>query len=60
MAVLKRRKPKSQRRECFVIIRVTKDQKSAMAKTAEESGLDLSGWMRSLAMKEIGLAGGKK
>lgn len=51
---MKRRKPKSDRREATILIRVTKEQKATLTEAAKKAGLDLSGWVRSLALREAG------
>jgi uncharacterized protein (DUF1778 family) len=49
---MKRRKPKESRKEATILIRVTGAQKATIAAAAEHAGLDLSGWVRSLALRE--------
>lgn len=49
----KRRKPKGDRKEASVRIRMTDDQKKAFEAAALKEGLDLSGWMRSVALRYI-------
>lgn len=51
MSSMKRRKPKSERKEATILIRLTDDQKAVLANAAREAGLDLSGWVRSLALR---------
>lgn len=53
---MKRRKPKGERKETSVRIRLTDEQKAALTKTATKAGLDLSGWLRSVALRESGRA----
>lgn len=48
-----RRKPKSERKEQVLRIRVSKEQKDALTVAAKRDGLDLSTWLRSLALKAI-------
>jgi uncharacterized protein (DUF1778 family) len=48
----KRRKPKSDRKEATILIRLTDEQKGALTAAAKKAGLDLSSWMRSLALRE--------
>jgi uncharacterized protein (DUF1778 family) len=50
----KRRKAKAARKEHSIRLRLTEIQKDAFAKAAERAGLDLSGWLRSIAMREVG------
>ena len=52
-----RRKPKSERKEEVLRIRVSKEQKNALASAAKKDGLDLSTWLRSLALKAVNLGG---
>lgn len=49
---MKRRKPKAERKEATILIRLTDEQKSSLTAAAKKAGLDLSGWMRSLALRE--------
>ena len=49
---LKRRKPASDRRERQLRIRVTEQQKREWAEVARRAGLDLSSWLRMLAVRE--------
>lgn len=49
---VKRRKPKGERREATILIRVTDEQKDTLIQAAKRAGLDLSGWVRSLALRE--------
>lgn len=51
---MKRRKPKVERKEDSVRIRLTAEQKETLTKTASKAGLDLSAWLRSLALREAG------
>lgn len=46
----KRRKPKSERKEATILIRLTYEQKEALHAAAEKAGLDLSSWVRSRAI----------
>jgi hypothetical protein len=52
-----RRKPKSERKEEVLRIRVSKEQKDALADAAKKDGLDVSTWLRSLALKAISFTG---
>lgn len=38
-----------------VRMRIPAEQKAAMVKAAEADGLDLSTWLRRLALREVGL-----
>jgi uncharacterized protein (DUF1778 family) len=49
---MKRRKPKGERKESSVRIRLTDEQKETLTKAATKAGLDVSGWMRSIALRE--------
>jgi uncharacterized protein (DUF1778 family) len=48
----KRRKPKAARKESSIRLRLTEIQKETFTKAAERAGLDLSGWLRSIAVRE--------
>jgi uncharacterized protein (DUF1778 family) len=48
---VKRRKPKQNRKEHLVQIRVTAEQKRLMTEAADRVGLDLSSWLRQLGLK---------
>jgi hypothetical protein len=54
MAV-KRRKPKGERKEGEIRVRVTVKEKAAWMAKAKTDGRDLSGWLRFLANKEAGV-----
>jgi len=47
-----RRKPKADRKEYSIRLRLTGAQKETFTKAAEQAGLDLSGWLRSVAVRE--------
>ena len=47
-----RRKPRDERKEESIRIRVTADEKDAWTAAAERDGRDLSGWLRYLANRE--------
>ena len=49
---MKRRKVKAERKEDSVRIRLTGEQKATLTKAAAKAGLDVSGWMRSIALRE--------
>ena len=49
---MKRRKPKSQRKDALVRVRVTDEQKEMFANSALQSGLDVSSWLRLVGLKE--------
>jgi uncharacterized protein (DUF1778 family) len=49
---MKRRKPKSERKESTILIRLTDEQKTTLTQAAKKTGLGLSGWVLSLALRE--------
>lgn len=49
---MKRRKPKAERREAMIMVRVTEEQKATLAEASRAAGLDLSGWLRSVGLRE--------
>lgn len=51
---MKRRKPKVQRKEDSIRIRVSAEHKKVLAEAAERAGLDVSSWLRSLGLREAG------
>lgn len=51
---MKRRKAKAERKEESVRIRLTDEQKETLTKAATRAGLDVSGWIRSIALREAG------
>jgi uncharacterized protein (DUF1778 family) len=51
---VKRRKPKTQRKEESIRIRVSAQQKRALIAAAERAGLDVSSWLRTLGLREAG------
>jgi len=51
---VKRRKPKAQRKEATLQVRLTVDQKRVLTEAAERAGLDVSSWLRALGLKEAG------
>ena len=54
---MKRRKPKADRKEATILIRLTDEQKATLAAAAKKAGLDLSGWLRSVGLREAASAG---
>jgi uncharacterized protein (DUF1778 family) len=48
---MERRKPDNERKELIVRIRLTAEQKALLAEAAAKVGLDLSGWLRYIALK---------
>ena len=51
MAVKKSKPRKAGRKTKGILIRVTEAQKKVLAETAKETGLGLSSWMLSLALR---------
>ena len=51
----RRAKPKAQRKEEMLRIRVTSEQKKAFMEAAARAGLDLSAWLRVVALRAAGL-----
>jgi uncharacterized protein (DUF1778 family) len=49
-----RRKPKGERKEKELRLRLTAAQKEAFTRAAQRVGLDLSNWLRSIAVREAG------
>lgn len=54
VAMASRKKPKALRKEEMLRIRVTDEQKQALTNAAQRAGLDVSNWIRSLALREAG------
>jgi uncharacterized protein (DUF1778 family) len=54
------RKPKTERKQETLRIRVTADQKKALTDAARRAGLDLSTWLRVLALRAAGLLESEK
>jgi uncharacterized protein (DUF1778 family) len=48
----KRRKAKADRKDYSIRLRLTQMQKETFTKAAERVGLDVSGWLRSIAVRE--------
>ncbi len=51
------RKPKAQRKGELLRIRLTAEQKRLFTETANQVGLDLSAWLRTVAIREAKAAG---
>lgn len=49
----KHRKPRTQRKEQSIRVRVTAQQKRALADRAQREGLDVSAWLRALGLREL-------
>jgi Mobilization protein NikA len=49
----KHRKARAQRKEESIRVRVTAQQKRALAERAQRAGLDVSAWLRSLGLREL-------
>jgi uncharacterized protein (DUF1778 family) len=54
------KKPETERKEETLRIRVTVDHKRAIVRTAEAAGLDVSTWLRILALRAAGLLESEK
>lgn len=54
------RKPKDQRKQETLRIRVTADQKKALTNAASRAGLDVSSWLRVLALRAAGFLESEK
>ena len=50
----KRRKPKAQRKDYSIRIRVTAQQKRTLEEAAQQAGLEVSSWLRALGLREAG------
>ena len=50
----KKRKPKDTRKEDVIRMRVTADQKDAITTAANRDGLEVSQWLRQLALRAAG------
>lgn len=50
---MQRRKPKAQRKEEAIRVRVTAEQKAVLAETAAREGLDVSAWLRAVGLREV-------
>jgi uncharacterized protein (DUF1778 family) len=54
----KRRKPKAQRKEADIRIRVTDTQKRTLTESATKAGLGVSSWLLTLGLREAQKTGG--
>ncbi len=54
---MKRRKPKAQRKEATIQIRLTDEQKRTLVQAANRAGLDVSSWLRTLGLQAAGASG---
>ena len=52
----KRRKPTGDLKEASVRVRLTEEQKVLFAEAAKKAGLDVSGWLRMIAIREANKA----
>jgi uncharacterized protein (DUF1778 family) len=50
--VMRRRKPKGARKVDQIRIRVTQEQKELISQAAQKAGMDVSPWLRALAVRE--------
>jgi uncharacterized protein (DUF1778 family) len=48
---VKRRKPRRERKEDLIQIRVTTEQRHTLKTAADRAGLDLSSWMRMVGLR---------
>lgn len=58
VAAKKRRKSQADRKEDMIKVMVTSEQKRVFTEAAERAGLDLSNWLRSIALREAKGSGG--
>jgi uncharacterized protein (DUF1778 family) len=49
---MRRRKPKAERKEAAILVRLTDAQKATLVAAADRAGLDLSSWLRSAGLRE--------
>ena len=54
---MQRRKPKAQRKEDSIRVRVTAEQKRLLTERAAKDGLDVSAWLRALGLQEVQRSG---
>ncbi len=54
MTPIKRHKPKVSRKEALIKARVTAAEKVELQKAARAAGMDLSNWLRHVALKAAG------
>ena len=54
----KRRKPKAQRKEADIRIRVTESQKKTLVDAAARAGIGVSSWLLTLGLREAQKSGG--
>ena len=54
----KRRKPKAQRKEADIRIRVTDSQKRTLVDAAAKAGIGVSSWLLTLGLREAQRTGG--
>jgi uncharacterized protein (DUF1778 family) len=46
-----KRKARVSRKDSQIRVRVTREQKETFVRTAEQSGLDVSSWLRAIGMR---------
>jgi len=51
MPRIKRRKPARSRKEARIQLRLTQEERAAFDAAAKKAGLDLSSWIRTVALK---------
>lgn len=49
-----RRKPASDRKDDFIKVRMTTDQKARLIAAANRAGMDVSTWLRALGLRAAG------
>lgn len=58
VASKKRRKTQAERKEDMIKVMVTSEQKRLFTEAATAAGLDLSNWLRTIALREAKVSGG--
>lgn len=56
-SVVKRRKAKEERKDTSIRIRLTDEQKTKLEAAAAAAGLDVSGWLRFIGLREADKSG---
>lgn len=52
IGLVKRRKPRSQRKGEMLRVRLTSEQKELFVSSAAQAGLEVSSWLRSIGVRE--------
>jgi uncharacterized protein (DUF1778 family) len=60
MAQSKKKAPEKPKKDDVIRMRVSAEQKEAIVAAAERDGLELSQWLRRLALREAGALPGQK